>query len=380
MGPGPGSGDHRLRAADLPLQGAPYRVIHRVKGPFFTDELHLGLGGVDVHIHAVEPGVHVEDAAGKLPYHVLVAVGLLQGGHQRAGFDEAPVDKKILTAPGAPAAGREGGEALHSDAILPGALYLRKAQRQVPSQDRVNGRAELSVPGGEQLLFPIPEETHGHLGVGQRLPLDGGENGGPLGGVLFHILEAGWSIVKEVPHHHGGALGTAGLLPARNRASLQREGDAEIPLRRPGEHLHPGHGGDGGQSLSPESQGADGLQVVLRADLAGGVAEEGRLHVAGFHAAAVVGDTDIGHAAVLDLHREGGRSGVDGVFHQLLYHGGGTFHHLAGGNEVGNVGFQYLNAGHCATTFLRAFLKQASPSCAACAVDLSPPPGRGKRR
>ncbi len=33
-----------------------------------------------------------------------------------------------------------------------------------------------------------------------------------------------------------------------------------------------------------------------------------------------------------------GGPGVDGVFHQLLGHAGGPLHHLAGGDQVGNVG------------------------------------------
>ena len=40
----------------------------------------------------------------------------------------------------------------------------------------------------------------------------------------------------------------------------------------------------------------------------------------------------------LDLHHDGGGPGVDGVFHQLLYNGGGPLHHLTGGDQIGNMG------------------------------------------
>ena len=56
------------------------------------------------------------------------------------------------------------------------------------------------------------------------------------------------------------------------------------------------------------------------------------------HAAAVIGDPEEGHAAVPDLHGDLGGSGIHGVFQQLLDHGGRTLHHLAGGDEVGNMG------------------------------------------
>ena len=88
----------------------------------------------------------------------------------------------------------------------------------------------------------------------------------------------------------------------------------------------------------PEAQGADGLQIVLGAQFAGGVAEKGGLRLGGGDAAAVVGNPDEAHAAVLDLHGQGVRPGVDSVLHELLDHRRGPLHHLAGGDQIGHVG------------------------------------------
>ena len=55
-------------------------------------------------------------------------------------------------------------------------------------------------------------------------------------------------------------------------------------------------------------------------------------------AAAVVGNPDEAHAAVLDLHGQGVRPGVDSVLHELLDHRRGPLHHLAGGDQIGHVG------------------------------------------
>ena len=123
-----------------------------------------------------------------------------------------------------------------------------------------------------------------------------------------------------------------------HRAPLQGEGGPQILLRRAGEQLDAGDGGDGRQSLPPEAQGADGLQIVLGAQFAGGVAEEGGLRLGGGDAAAVVGNPDEAHAAVLDLHSQGVRPGVDSVLHELLDHRRGPLHHLAGGDQIGHVG------------------------------------------
>ena len=334
------------RARGLHLEGRPGAVglqsgldgiVHRVKDLLVAAELDLLLGGVYVDIHRVEPGGQVEDAAGKFAHHLLVGVGLLQGGHHGAALHIPAVDKKVLVAPGAPAAGGQGDKAGHRH-ILPRALHRREAQGHIPAQHGVEGRLHLPVAGGEQLLLAVPEELDAHLRVGQGHPLHHGEAGRPLGGVLFQELEPGGGVVEQVAHHHCGALGAAGLFPVHHRAPLQGEGGPQILLRRAGEQLDAGDGGDGRQSLPPEAQGADGLQIVLGAQFAGGVAEKGGLRLGGGDAAAVVGNPDEAHAAVLDLHGQGVRPGVDSVLHELLDHRRGPLHHLAGGDQIGHVG------------------------------------------
>ena len=325
------------RVAPVLLQCGQDSVVHRRKHLPLIAELHLGFGGVDVHIHGVELCLQMEDTAREFPYHFLVAVGLFQRGHHDPGLDLAAIDEEKLPVPAAPAAGGEGDEAGHRH-VLPGGLHRAEAQGQLPAQDGVDGGLELAVSGGEQLLLPVPNELHGDLRVGQGHPLDHGEDGGPLGGVLLHKLQPGGGVVKQVPDHHGGAQGTACLLHVPGDAPLQRQGGPQLCLGSPGHDLHPGDGGNGGQGLPPEAQGADGLQVIFGAQLAGGVAEKGGLYLAGGDAPAVVGDPEEGHPPVGDLHGDLGGPGVDGVLHQLLGHGGGPLHHLAGGDQVGHMG------------------------------------------
>ena len=100
-----GGGEVGLRGTALPVQGPQHGVIEGVEDLPLADEFYLGLGGVDIHIHAVEPGGEVEDAAGELAHHALVLIGLLQSGHEEPGFDEAAIDKEVLVVPGAPTAG-----------------------------------------------------------------------------------------------------------------------------------------------------------------------------------------------------------------------------------------------------------------------------------
>ena len=90
----------------------------------------------------------------------------------------------------------------------------------------------------------------------------------------------------------------------------------------------------------------DCLQILRAAQLAGGMAQKGGFDIFRFNAAAVVGNAQKGHASVLQLYGDVLCPRVDGVFHQLLGGTGGTFHHLSGGNQVGNMGGELLNFRH----------------------------------
>ena len=338
-------GQDGLGPGAVPAEGGQHRVVHGGKHLLLALEFHLRLGGVDVHVHRVGLDGEVQHAAGETANHLLVFVGFLQRGHHGAALDVAAIDEKVLIAPAAPAAGGQGHVAGHGHAFA-GAGDLRKAQGQIPAQHGVHRALQLAVPGGEQLLPPVPDELDGHLRVGQGQPLDVGEHGGPLGGVLFHEFQPGGGVVEQVPHHHGGAVGAAGLLLLQHDPGLQMEGGAQRRAGGLGQQVDAADGGDGGQSFAPEAQSADGLQIVLGGDLGGSVAEEGGGGLIGRNAAAVVRDPDEGHAAVLDLHGDGGGPGVDGVFHQLLHHGGRALHHLAGGDEIRDVRIELSDDWH----------------------------------
>ena len=89
--------------------------------------------------------------------------------------------------------------------------------------------------------------------------------------------------------------------------------------------------------LAAEPQGTDGGQVFFCTQLAGRVPPEGNRCVLGRHAAAIIGNPQIGDPAVLDLYGNLGRTGVNGVFHQLLGDRGRPLHHLARRNQVGQM-------------------------------------------
>ena len=224
--------------AAVPLQDGEDGVVHGIEHLPLAAEFHLGLGGVDVYVHLAQLHLHVENAGGELAHHLLVLVGLLQSGHEQAGFYLPPVDKEELPVPAGPAAGGLRDKTGHFDPVA-AALHLPETQGQLPAQHGVYRALEGTVSGGEQLLLAVPDELDAHLRMGQGHPLDHCKDGGSLGGVLLHELEPGGGVIKQVSHHHGGAQGTTRLLDFAGHAALQGEGSPQGSIRSAGHHLHP---------------------------------------------------------------------------------------------------------------------------------------------
>ena len=103
--PVPCSLEPELHLTRRPAQGALDAVVDAVEDLPLVEELDLGLGGMDVHIHSRQRHGDVEHAAGEAAGHDLVAVGLLQGGGEGLGADVAVVDEEMLVGPGAPGGG-----------------------------------------------------------------------------------------------------------------------------------------------------------------------------------------------------------------------------------------------------------------------------------
>ena len=310
-----------------------------------VEELHLGFGWVYVHVHGGERHRDVQHAGGEPAHHDLVAVGLLQSGGQGFGPDQPVIDKEDLIRPGAPGGGGPGDIAGNRQ-LLPFALHRDHLPRGLPAQDAVDGGQKRPVAGGLKLLFPVLDQPEGDLRMGQGLLLHGACHRGGLHRIPLHKLHAGRGVVEQVPHHNGGAHRAAGALTGQELAGLQPEAGALGVLGGTGQQIHPAHSGCGRQGLAAEAQGADGLQVLLPAELGGGMAQKGRLGVLPAHAAAVVADPEEGHAAVLDLDGDGLRTGVYGIFHQLLHHRGGPLHDLAGRDQVRQMGVQLHDFWH----------------------------------
>ena len=116
--------------------------------------------------------------------------------------------------------------------------------------------------------------------------------------------------------------------------------------RRAGHHLHPCDGGDRGQRFAAKAQGRDREQVVAGAQLGGGVAFESQQGVVAHHAAAVVGDAYKLAPSALDCEDDTGGPGVESILQQLFDYRSRPVDDLAGGDLVGHLVGQYVDAAH----------------------------------
>ena len=320
--------------------------MHTVKGLPLREELDLRLGRVDIDVHRMGWHLHMEDTGGKFPHHQLVPICLLQRRLKELGLHRSAIDKEDLIRPAGPGLGGLGDEPLHP-AALPVAVHRDQVGR-LPAVNAGHGRQQPPIAGGIENLLPIPEQADRHLGMGQGLALHGGGNGRPLYAVLLHKFHPGRGVEKEVPDHDGGPLRASGLRLGCDFPRLQVEAGPFHCAGRLGQQVHPGHCGNGRQSLSPEAHGADGVQILRLPELGGGVAEKRGSGILPRHAAAVIRYPEEGHAAVAQLHRHLGGPGVHCVFQQLLHHRSRALHHLACGNQIGHMGGKLYDFRHFA--------------------------------
>ena len=345
---GLGLRQHRVHPAGGTVQRGEGAVIDAVEGVALVQEFDLRLGRMDVHVHRPQGHGDLQHAGGEAAHHHLVFIGLLQRRGEDVGLDIAAVDEEDLIVSVAAGGGGPGDVALHPG-LLPAGGELHHLHGRLAAEDRVDGAEQLPVAGGGHLLLAVAQEGDGQVGMGQGLPLHRGEHRRALSAVALHEFHAGGRVVEQVADNDRGALGAPGLAALGDLPRLQGQARPEGRALGAGQQIDLRHRGDGGQGLAPEAQSADGLQILFRADLAGGVAQEGDLRVLRRHAAAVVGHADGDHAAVLDRYGDVFCPRVHGVFQQLLDHGGRTLYHLAGGDQIRHMGGKLMNDAHGAS-------------------------------
>ena len=322
-------------------QGFGQSPVHRFIDNAFVAELNFTFLGMHIYVYGRRIHPDVQHRKGKAPLGNLGLVGMFDGLADHHIVDAAAVHQNRLPSPGAFQQGRLSDEPCYGN-IREHALQFHRQQvvgNFLPIQSR-DGILQVSQPRGHHNLFlvagkPEPHVRPGQCDTGQQL-----RNVPAFRGYGLQKFTAGRHIVKKIPHNDGSAGSTARLDALFVLASIYLNGCGKVRFKGTGQHLKPGHGGNAGQGLAPEPQGAETPQVINRPYLAGSVALQGHPGVLFRHAAAVIRYPDIFRTAFKNRYINTVRSCIQSILHQFLHYRSRFFHNLSGSNLVGRIGVQ----------------------------------------
>ena len=288
-------------------------MVNEVKDIIFTGKADLDLRRVNVDVHKIRRHFQKQDSSRKFSLHHGALIGHFHTRHHGAVTDIAAIDVKILHTPAGPAALGLSDEASNPvDALL--VIHFHKVTAEFPAQNRVSGTAQLPIAGGDVLQFALTDKFEADFRVAQGYMRHDIGHKGTLAGIFFQELHPGWRVIKQVPYPDGGTH-TAGtrlhglLFPALNMV----DGSA-LRIRRPGQHLHTGHTGNGSQRLAAKAQRMDVGQVIFGPDFTGCVPDESRGDIFRFNAGAIIADLNEANAARFDRDGHLRGTGINGVF------------------------------------------------------------------
>ena len=329
----------------FPFNGLQTGVIHRVEHFFLLGKFHFSLCGVHVYVHGAVGNIHIQHAGGIPSGEQTVPISHFQTGLHHLGANGPAVDEEELVGAVAPSGLRRGHKAPHPNVVI-SRLAGNHGLKGLPTQQTIHAGIRFPVSRREKLFFAVFDAPHGNIRPAQGAFQRRLYAGCALGPVAFQKFQPSGGVVKQIPDNHGGTLRAAGFVHILNFSGGQCHVHPGIRAPLPGSHFNVGNGGNSGQCLAPEPKGADAFQSALVLQLTGGMAEKGDAGIVRGHALSVVGNPNIGDAAPAQLHRDGFCAGIESVFQQLLHHRCRAVHHLAGGNQVGDMGRKYLNFGH----------------------------------
>jgi hypothetical protein len=321
--PGGGSSSSRRHAGARAQKRVAQRALDGCEHAAAVGEAHLGLGGMHVDVDQVQRQLDEDVGFVCALAAAQRRVGLGHGLVERALAHGPPVHEQAQRRARRAQAARARGEAVHAHAVL---AALDRHQRVEPlvAEELVQARAEV---GGRRRVDHLAtartqDEAHPRMAegqVGQHLG-----HVGRLGGVRAQELAPRGHLAEQVVHLDRCAPRVAHV------AHLE---PASVP------HLDLGAGRAGvvARAQQQVSDAGDGLQALERRQLGRGVALESQRRIVARHAAAVVAHAHQTPAPAFDLDRDLRRAGVEGVFAQLLDHGGRALDHLAGGDLVDQI-------------------------------------------
>ena len=300
---------------------------------------------MDIDINPFRVHLQVKHRDRIAPFDDKCAIGIADGIMDEIGGGRPAIDEDPLVAAGRP--GFAGARDIAADPDA-GLLVVDRQQvwHQIASHQQADANPEITTRRREKDFAVIHQQLKADVGMRERLHQHAFLDMGILGGGRFHELAAGRQAAEKMADADIGADRTAAFAHLLHCAILDQHLGAGGGAGLPGLQVEPAHRGNARDGLPPESHRRDPLDVLGRPDLAGGMRFQAEDGVVGIHAATVIGDLDQGFAAVLALHGDPFGTGIDRVLDQFLDNGGRALDHLAGGDAVGDFGWQYMDAAH----------------------------------
>ena len=319
---------HRHRHVQGLAQGAEDEIMQLA----IVAEAHLVLVRVGIHIEQLRLHVQIEhiDRQAKMAHEILV--GIVDGVLNEFVANDAAVEENVLLVGGAVVEGRQANPAAQADAVHL-VFHRNGVLEKLLAENLGHARAHVAakIPGNAAVVA----QQELHVGIAEGEALHQLHHVVGFGAHGFEEALPGRGVVEQVAHLNGGAARVG------RRYQLARVGRidavAVFLLLGATDQQHLGHRRHRGKRFAAKAQGAQPLQIVELANLAGGVVLEGPGHIVPVDAAAVVADANQLAAAVFNVDVNLGGAGVQGVFHHLLHHRRGPFDNLAGLNLVNQL-------------------------------------------
>ena len=179
-------------------------------------------------------------------------------------------------------------------------------------------------------------EREGLVGIHQRESFEFVEDVCEFYRVFFQEFTSGRKVEEQILYRQirSGGTGFGGLVLEFGCGNLQMSADG-IALAHCAQ-VNLCHRGDGWQSFAAEPHGMKFEKIACLPDFRSGMALEGQTRVGIRHSAAVVDYLNQILAAVAENNLNGGCTGVDCIFNQLLDYRSRALDNFSGGNLVGH--------------------------------------------
>ena len=344
-----------------PVQRLAHLLFQKGIDAGLVRKTHLHLGGMHVHVDVLRVGGQMQQGKGKFMLHQPGLISRFQSLGQQRASDISSVDEEKLKVSVGADHRRASQEAVNGQP-----LHLRSKRQKLsgdfPSIDAVYDFLQVSVSRCVKTDVPVHHELKRHIRTGQGHVLHQIGHVASFRRRSFQKFLSHRRIKKELSGDHRGSLRRADFRKFLFHTAVQPVMDAGERILCLRDQFHHGNRRNAGKRFPPETQTVDVIQILRRADLAGGMAEKCLSDLILLNAVPIVRHADEGTAAVPDLHRYGVCARVHRVFHQLLHHTGRTLHHLARRDLIYRIAVKQPDLCHLNISFHRPSGSPPSPT------------------